>query len=162
MVQFLSINYFSWISAILVGVFKSSRFLVSSCIKSCLQASTRTFSHFSKNCKQATIRFIMSIRLSLRTEKLGSTGGIFRTFYIWAFLENLTRITGGYFTRRPAYIYDSIWLNSSQSEKCFRQKLHRKSKHTFLYSTISSSQRSCLYEIMWKNNIEPHWSQMTI
>ena len=32
MVQFLSINFFSWISSIFVGVFKSSRFFVSTCI----------------------------------------------------------------------------------------------------------------------------------
>ena len=31
MVQFLSINFFSWISSIFVGVFKSSRFFVSPC-----------------------------------------------------------------------------------------------------------------------------------
>ena len=33
MVQFLSINFFSWISSIFVGVFKSSRFFVSPCTK---------------------------------------------------------------------------------------------------------------------------------
>ena len=32
MIQFLSINFFSWISSIFVGFFKSSRFLVSLCI----------------------------------------------------------------------------------------------------------------------------------
>jgi hypothetical protein len=32
MVQFMSINYFSWISSIFVGFFKSSRFFVSLCI----------------------------------------------------------------------------------------------------------------------------------
>ena len=32
MVQFLSIIFFSWISSIFVGVFKSSRFFVSLCI----------------------------------------------------------------------------------------------------------------------------------
>ena len=32
MVQFLSINFFSWISSIFVGFFKSSRFFVSLCI----------------------------------------------------------------------------------------------------------------------------------
>ena len=31
MVQFLSINIFSWISSIFVGFFKSSRFFVSPC-----------------------------------------------------------------------------------------------------------------------------------
>ena len=36
MVQFLSINFFSWISSIFVGVFKSSRFFVSSCIYVCI------------------------------------------------------------------------------------------------------------------------------
>ena len=33
MVQFLSIIFFSWISSIFVGFFKSSRFFVSPCIK---------------------------------------------------------------------------------------------------------------------------------
>ena len=32
MVQFLSINFFSWISSIFVGFFKTSRFFVSLCI----------------------------------------------------------------------------------------------------------------------------------
>ena len=32
MVQFLSINFFSWISSIFVGFFNSSRFFVSFCI----------------------------------------------------------------------------------------------------------------------------------
>jgi hypothetical protein len=35
-----------------------------------------------------------------------------------------------YFEWRRLYIYDNIWLNSSWNEKCFRQKLYRKSKHT--------------------------------
>jgi hypothetical protein len=37
----------------------------------------------------------------------------------------------GYFTLRPIYTYDNIWLNSLQNKNCFRQKLLRKSKHTF-------------------------------
>ena len=39
MVQFLSINFFSWISSIFVGVLKSSRFFVSLCIRIEKQAS---------------------------------------------------------------------------------------------------------------------------
>ena len=35
MVQFLSINFFSWIFSIFVGFFKSSRFFVSPCISTC-------------------------------------------------------------------------------------------------------------------------------
>jgi hypothetical protein len=29
----------------------------------------------------------------------------------------------GYFTRKPVYVYDNISLNSSEKEKCFRQRL---------------------------------------
>jgi len=36
-----------------------------------------------------------------------------------------------YFMWRPMYVYDDISLSSSWNEKCFRQKLWRKSKHTF-------------------------------
>ena len=36
-----------------------------------------------------------------------------------------------YFTQRPIHICDHISLSSSYSEKCFRQMLWRKSKHTF-------------------------------
>jgi len=35
-----------------------------------------------------------------------------------------------HFTCRPIYIFDHISLSSSQNEKCFTQKLYRKSKHT--------------------------------
>ena len=38
MVQFLSIIFFSWISSIFVGFFKSSRFFMSLCITSSLEA----------------------------------------------------------------------------------------------------------------------------
>ena len=37
MVQFLSINIFSWISSIFVGFFKSSRFFVSPCTRSAVK-----------------------------------------------------------------------------------------------------------------------------
>jgi hypothetical protein len=37
----------------------------------------------------------------------------------------------GYVTWRFMYIYDNFSLSSSQNEKCFRQTLHGKSKHTF-------------------------------
>jgi hypothetical protein len=38
-----------------------------------------------------------------------------------------------YFRWRHMYIYDNISVNSSQNEKRFRQKLYRKSKHTFYF-----------------------------
>ena len=37
----------------------------------------------------------------------------------------------GHFTWSHMYIYGNILINSSLNEKCFRQKLYRKSKHTF-------------------------------
>ena len=40
MVQFLSINFFSWISSIFVGFFKSYRFFVSLCTSSPLTRKT--------------------------------------------------------------------------------------------------------------------------
>jgi len=70
-----------------------------------------------------------------------STGWIFMKFDIWVFFENLSQkkfkflqnLTRkkGHFTWKGAYVYDQISLNSYRNEKCFRQKLQRKSKHTF-------------------------------
>jgi hypothetical protein len=49
--------------------------------------------------------------------------------------ENLSFIKSAknnrFFTWRPMYIYETISLSSSQNEKCFGQKLYKKSKHTF-------------------------------
>ena len=55
---------------------------------------------------------------------------------------------------RPMYIYDNISLNSSYNEKCFRQKLYRKSKPT-LYIQLHFSENRTVHEIMWKNIVEP-------
>jgi hypothetical protein len=41
----------------------------------------------------------------------------------------------------------------------FGQKLCRKSKHIICSITFL---KSCLYEIMWKNIVEPDWPQITI
>jgi len=61
-------------------------------------------------------------------------------FDISGFFENLSRKiqaslksnnNNRYFTWRPIYIFDHISLSSYYNEKCFTQKLYRKSKHTF-------------------------------
>ena len=53
----------------------------------------------------------------------------------------------GHFTVRPIYIFFyHISLSSSYNEKCFTQKLYRKSKHTFCVQEF-------FYE-MWKNTAE--------
>jgi hypothetical protein len=81
------------------------------------------------------------------------TGRVFMKFGVWGFFEtveklkfhwNMTRI--GYFTWRPMYIYDNISLNSSYNEKCVRQRLWRKSKHTLC--SITFFRKSCR---LWDN-----------
>ena len=68
---------------------------------------------------------------------------------IWIFFENLSRKiqvslksdkNNGYFTRRPVYIFDHISLS-------------------FLFFFFTNS---AVYEIMWKNTVEPDSPQMTI
>ena len=58
------------------------------------------------------------------------------------------------------YICDTS-LNSSYNEKCFKQKLQRKSKHTFYVQQLLSENRT-LYEIMCKNMVDPATPQMKI
>ena len=58
-------------------------------------------------------------------------------------------------------IFDHISLISSYEGKCFRQKLQRKSKHTFYFQHLFF-ENCTLYETMWKNIVEPERPQMTI
>ena len=56
--------------------------------------------------------------------------------WFWKYVKNIQvwlkcDKNNGYFMWSPTYIYHNIPLNSSKNEKCFRQKLQRKSKHTF-------------------------------
>ena len=66
-----------------------------------------------------------------------------------------------YFTCRPIYIFDHNSLSSAYSEKCFRRKLYRKSKH-ILCSVNFSLENRAIYEITWKNIVERGRSQMAI
>ena len=58
----------------------------------------------------------------------------------------------GHFTWRPTYI-SYICLNSSYNQKCFRQKLYRKSKHILCSVTFFPENR-VFCEIMWNNIVE--------
>jgi len=60
---------------------------------------------------------------------------------------------------RYIYIYESISLNSSYTE-IFRQNLYRKSKH--ILCLVTFSERQAIYEIMWKNTVQPHSTHMAI
>ena len=46
--------------------------------------------------------------------------------------------------------------------RCFRQKLQRRSKHTFLVNNFFFLNEMCRYEIMWKNIVELGRPEMTI
>jgi len=60
----------------------------------------------------------------------------------------------GYFTRRPIYIYDNISLKSSQNAKCFTQNFGHGQNTHFVFSNFFPENRA-VYEIMWKNMVEP-------
>jgi len=57
------------------------------------------------------------------------------------------------------WIYDNISPNSAQSEKCFRQKLYRKSKRTF-YDQQCFTENLIVYEIIWKIMVYPDRPRM--
>ena len=56
-------------------------------------------------------------------------------------------------------VHCNISLISSQNEKCFGQKLQRKSEHTFFFFFFENGS---VYEVKWKNIVEPRRPQMTI
>ena len=58
-------------------------------------------------------------------------------------------------------MFDHMSLSSSLNEKCFRQTLYRKSKHTF-HVQYFFPQNLAVYEIFWKNMVQPGKSQMSI
>jgi hypothetical protein len=68
----------------------------------------------------------------------------------------------GYSTWRPIYIFHHISLNFSKNEKYFRQKLYRKSKHTHFKCNNCFFENRAVYDIMWKNILEPDRPQVTI
>jgi hypothetical protein len=84
--------------------------------------------------RQATICFVMSVRLSVRMEHLGSYRRHFHDiWYLSIFRKSVEKIQVsltsdmykyiGYYIWRPMHIYDNISRNYSDNEKHFRQKL---------------------------------------
>jgi hypothetical protein len=66
----------------------------------------------------------------------------------------------GYFTWRPVCVYD-ISLNFSWNEKWSRQKVVEEIKTHFMFSNFFPDNRA-VYEIMWKNVVEPDRPQVTM
>ena len=58
-----------------------------------------------------------------------------------------------HFTRIRMYVYGNFSPNSAKNEKYFRQKLYRKSKHTFHVQQLFSK-KGVIYEIKWENLVE--------
>ena len=59
------------------------------------------------------------------------------------------------------HFYHILFI-SSYNNKCFRQKLLRKSKHIFVFSTPFFYENRAIYEIMWKNIVDWGRPQMPI
>ena len=64
----------------------------------------------------------------------------------------------GYFTWRPMYIFDHISLISSYNAECFQ--LCRKNQNTRFMSSNFFFENLIVYEITWKNILEPDRPQM--
>jgi hypothetical protein len=58
------------------------------------------------------------------------------------------------------YIYDRISLNSSQDKKHFGQNFLDEIKMHFIFNNFSENR--VIYEIMWKNYVQPDRPQTTI
>ena len=92
--------------------------------------------------RKATTSFVMSVRPSVRPHVtiLFSLNGfswkfIFEYFF-WKYFNKFQfglkyDKNNGYFLWRLTYFYDNTSLNFSENGKYFRQKLYRKSGHTF-------------------------------
>ena len=127
------------------------------------------FRRIRKISKNGSFSFVRSVRLSVRYNP-APTGRIFMKFDIWVFLKNLSRKISfikigqeqGVHAWRPMYITIHISLNSYYNEKCFRQQLYIKSKHTFYVENLAFENRT-VHDIMWKQKcLELGRPQMTV
>ena len=117
----------------------------------------------SQKCERATVSFVMSVRPSIWNNS-APTGRIFMKFDISVFLKNLPRkpkfhsnLTGIIGTLHEAQctfliISRSVLLrmrNVSDRNCRENQNTH------FVFNSFSFCQKSCFYQIMWKNILEP-------
>jgi len=98
------------------------------------------------------LSFRLFVRPSFRMEQLGSRWtDFYEILYLSIFRKSVEKFyvllkfgkNNGYFTWRPKHIYDYNSLNSSLNEKCWRQNLYRKSKHTFYVQKLFFFRKSC-------------------
>ena len=124
------------------------------------------------NLRKATISLDVFVHVSVYPSARNNSDRIervfvkFDSFFFRKFVEKIqpslkSDKNNGYFTRRPMYIYNNISLNYSYIEKCFSKCCRENKKKHFVFNYIFS-RKSCVYEIMWKNAVQPDTSQMTI
>ena len=105
------------------------------------------FHERSQNCEKRLLSSSCPSVCPSAWRKLGSHCTRFHQIWHFStFRQSVDRIQGSFkcnknnrhFTWRRFHIYDSTSLSSSQNEKCFTQKLYRKSKHTFYVKYLFS------------------------
>ena len=118
-----------------------------------LCAECRIFRRVSQNCEgRLLVSPCLSVCPSARMEQFGSNYTDFHEILYSSIFRKSARTiqvslksdNNGYFTLRPKYIYDHISLNYFSNEKCFRQNLQSKSKHTFCVQKIFSITAPCM------------------
>ena len=109
----------------------------------------------------------MTVRPSVRTEKLGSHWTVFHSSILYLCVSRISveRIqcslksdtSNGYFTCRPMSIFDHISFSSSSNGKCFRDVVEKLDTHILCSMTFSAN--NAVYEIMRRNFVvtgRPH------
>jgi hypothetical protein len=134
----------------------------------CLLPFLFAFAKFRK----ATIRLVMSVRLSLRMDKLSSHWTDFH--YIWyfrIFLKSVEKIqvslksdkNNGHFTWRPIHIFFIISRYFLLRMRNVSYRSCRENQNTyFVFKNFFFFENRAVYEIMWKNTVERGRPRMTI
>jgi hypothetical protein len=100
--------------------------------------------------RKATIRFVMSVRLSVCMEQLGPYWKDFsEIWYLRVFWKSVEKLqvslksdkNSEFFTWRPMYIFDHISLSSSYNEKIFTKRCRENQNTHFIFSKHFSNLR---------------------
>lgn len=133
----MSCSFWNWVWRVLSVVFCQIyvSWLVSTVVIMCHSSGAFT------KLRKAKINFVLSWNNSV------PPGQILMKFEIDRFFENLSRRLMFHYNRtsikgilheKQCNFFYHILLISSYNEKCFRQKLHRKLKHTFCIQQLFS------------------------
>jgi hypothetical protein len=115
--------------------------------------------------QKATINFVMSVRI----EQFGTSGRTFIKFDIWIFFEiyrknHVSLIyekNNGYLRKEPR-TFLTICCYILLKMRNFSDKIAEKIKTHYILNNIFFFGNLAVYEIMWKNMLEPGRPQMTI